>query len=210
MKTGLMVGAAALTLAAGTSLGAVTFTDLELGNFGGNLPAVSFVKGGVTLNATTSGGAYQGIPSGGFAGLWFSQNSIADAVYTLDFNGAGMRTAVIAIDAMSGVGPGEELLSQWSTTGGTPSVTINNAERVDIGGSDLASLSIQCQPGQDNGKFTLTLTSAVPFTSISFRHTQNPVQFGSVIELVTVDTVPAPGAACIASIGGLALLRRRR
>lgn len=211
MKTGLMIGAAAVALAAGSSLGAVTFTDVELGNFAGHVSAVSYSKSGVTLNATTAGGGYEGIGGGDFAGLWFSQSNSADAIYTLDFNGVGATMVEIAMDAMSGMGGvAEELLSQWSTTGATPSFAISNAERVDVSGSDLASLSIKCQTDQDNGRFTITLTSALPFTSVSFRHTQDLFQNGSVIERVTVDAVPAPGAACIASIGGLALLRRRR
>ena len=46
----------------------------------------------------------------------------------------------------------------------------------------------------DNGKGILTVTSASPFTSLSFVHSQNPGQNGFVIERVTVDVdaVPVP------------------
>jgi hypothetical protein len=40
----------------------------------------------------------------------------------------------------------------------------------------------------DNGVGILTATSASPFTSLSFVHSQNPGQNGFVIERVTVDT----------------------
>lgn len=203
-------GALAVAMVAGAASAAVTFTDLDLGTANGDSLAKSYSKNGVTLNVTTGNGSMTTIADGEFAGLWFSQDVIADGTYTLDFNGVGTTSVEIAMDAMSGVGDGRERLLDWATTGATPDISVSNTSNVDVSGSDLASLVIACTQDTDNGKFTLTLTSALPFTSVSFRHLQNPFQNGTVIERVTVDAVPAPASLALVGLSGLAATRRRR
>ncbi len=203
--------AAAVMVMAGSAMAAVTFTDTDLGTTNGSTTSKSYTKDGVTINVTTVSGSLQHIPDGQYAGLWFSQSVISDAVYTIDFNGVGTTMFEFAVDAMSGSTAGAvEMLSEFSVTGTVPSFAVSNTSNVNVSGVDLASLAISCVGGTDDGMFTATFTSATPFTSISFRHTQGLTQNGSVIERITVDAVPAPGSLALLGMTGLAALRRRR
>lgn len=209
----ILFGAVSLSALCGlASAQLAVFPDSVLGTPNGTSQFKSYTDNGVTLNVSTADGDMSHIGgSGGFAGLWFSQNLVSDGTYVFDFNGLGATSFTFAVDAISAVGDAaREVLSNFTVTGGTPSYVVTPINNMDIGGTDLASLTLACVQGLDNGEFSMTITSPTPFTSVSFRHTQDLFQNGSVIEYVEVNAVPAPASAGLLAVAGLAALRRRR
>ena len=191
----------------------IDFSDLELGTENGTATAKSYSKSGQTLNITTGDGIMGHIGSGQFAGVWFSQNVTSDGTYKFDFNGAGATYFEFSVDAQSGNGGTPvEIMQDFALVGGSGvTFTAVGNPAVNITGATLSTLNIASIEGIDNGEWTVTISSLTPFTEVSFRHTQNPNQNGSVIQHVVADVlVPAPGALALLGLSGLVAARRRR
>lgn len=210
MRLILAVGAIAGVASAQT----IELFDFELGTSNGTSTSKSWNKNGVTLHATTANGIYAHISgSGGFAGLWFSQGTIASAVYTISFDGAGATYFEIGMDAASGTGGGAaEAMINWAAPGGTPVIGFINVS----GGmtaqntGSLATLAFVQTDGFDNGILRFAFSSNTPFTSVSFTHTQDPRQNGTVIEYIRADIIPTPASATLLGLAGVFASRRRR
>ena len=171
----------------------------------------SATNGGRQANFSTGNGAISPIASGIYTGLWFSQAVISDGTYAIDFNGDKVTSMSFSVNAISGNGalPGEAF-SQFTVLGGSAdSYSLTTAGPVSVYGNSLATLSIVADQLLDNGSYTLTVTSAAGFSGISFRHTQNISQDGSVLIDVNGEFVPAPATAALA-LAGLVATRRRR
>ncbi len=203
-----------LLAVSGTALGqTIELMDLELGTANGTAVAKSWTEGSVTLNVTTGNGTMEHIGVGQYAGLWFSQNITADGTYSFDFNGQGATYFEIGIDAISGTaGLPVESLTEWMVVGGTPIVDFVNVSGglMVSGQPNVAALVFVQAVGADNGILRMGISSPTPFTSVSFRHMQNPDQQGSVIEYLRADIVPSPASAAVLGLGGLMATRRRR
>lgn len=166
---------------------------------------------GRNVNFTTANGLISPLAAGIYTGLWFSQATIADGTYAIDFGGDTVHTMSFSVNAISGNGtPPGEAFSDFTVLGGTAdSYGLTVAGPLSVYGNTLSTLNIVADQLQDNGSYTLTLTSAAGFTGVSFRHTQNPNQNGSVLIDVNADFVPAPATAALA-LAGLVATRRRR
>ena len=186
----------------------ISFNDTTLGN-----GSFSWLQPGFTLSASaSSGGVLSSIPSGEFAGLWISQSQTASGVYTLTFS-QSVTLAEFQFDALSGNGPlPVETIGSFSISSGLPTLSYVNLQNTVFDGSTITQVT-----GVDNGKGILTVTSASPFTSLSFVHSQNPGQNGFVIERVTVDTtvttIPESsstfGLIALGTLGAASTLKRK-
>ncbi len=205
----------AIALAAGASAHGylVTWTPADLVASTGSFFSQSSTVGSDTLNVSTSDGFISPLNAGIFTGIWFSQNVIADGTYVLDFNGAAVDSVSFTVNAISGNGPSPfEQFQDFATIGGPGTLlsTVINSPLSAYGTGSLSTLVIAADQGLDEGTFTVTVTSSSSFTGLSFRHTQNPQQNGSVLIGVEANIVPAPAAGALAGLGLLAAARRRR
>jgi hypothetical protein len=185
-----------------------TYNDSLLGN-----GLFSWNSGGVNLSlAATAGGTLSSIGgSGGFAGVHLGTSVSSTGLYTFTLSQA-VTSFEFEFDALSNTGgtPPEQI------TGFTTNIGPVNLAYLNQGGTTFAAGVITST--LDDGQGTVTLTSAVPFTSVTFLHTQNPNQNGFVIERVTIDTgagaqgVPDHASTLGLMAGSLAVfasLRRR-
>lgn len=210
MKCAYLACAVAGAITASASATIVSWTDVELGAGSGSL-SQSFSNAGFTLNASVTGGdgIFGNITSGTFTGLWLGMQTSSAGIYTFDMSGVLINSFEFEFDAMSNSnGPQPEVLQAFGTSNATGTIVVIPQFGVVVTGSGLAGTVITSTA--NDGQAIVTISSTTPFTSISFLHTQDPNQNGFVIERVTVDVVPAPGAAALMGLAGLVAVRRRR
>jgi len=206
----LILTAVACTATAQT----VEFFDNELGISGGSTLSQSFTKNGLTMTVSTADGllAYRPAPDP-FVGLWISRWDIENGTYTIDFGGLAMTVLEFEFDAFTG-GPGTgpaippEVLDQFAVIGATPSVAVSDIVGVNVVGGTIADLVLTATV--PDGQATIRFESAIGFTSLSFRHTQDLSMNGFVIERVFAEVIPTPASAALLGFAGLAAARRRR
>jgi hypothetical protein len=211
------------------SLSATAFADLEhftpsdLAGATGTPQHKTVSKNGTTINVSTNDGWLQPLSGTIWDGIWFSAGFITSATYTIDFNGAGTKSfsmVLTAISAASGYNP--EIINSFSVIGGgTMSYTVSDDFDVDVSGTSLSNLSLQGHAGTPGGELRLTITSDVDFTGLSFHHSQDTYQVGTVIHDISFPTAGGPPASTVplpaqmlpaaAALGliGAARLRRR-
>jgi hypothetical protein len=199
--------AASLLVASKATAVVVNYNDTLLGN-----GSFSWLQGGVTLDLTAAaGGTLFSIGSGQFAGAWIANNVSSTGVYTLTLS-QPVTFFELEFDALSSTGnPPPEVISNIATNPAGATLAYLDQGGTSFNGTTITSTA-------NDGQGTITLTSATPFTTVSFMHTQNVSQNGFVIERVTINTdvvvgVPDAGSSLVALGMGLltlAALRRRR
>lgn len=88
----------------------------------------------------------------------------------------------------------------WSGPGGTGSLL----------GWTVINPNAQTNGGDPNGTFNTWLVATIPFAGVAQSVTYNGPSFDVRFDHMDFGKVPAPGAASLATLGGLALLRRKR
>lgn len=186
----------------------ITFDDSTLGN-----GSLSWFSDGVTLLATAnSSGSLTSIPPVVFppphevGGIWIGRGLSSDGVYSLLFS-QPVVDVELEFEGASGSNNPVESFTDFLVATGTPTLAYTNQQFTSFDGTTVSATQ-----GSDFGEFIIRISATTPFTSLSFRHLQHLSNNGSVIERVTITTVPEPSVAIlipIAAAGAFAVRRQR-